>query len=266
MRALYLTFSALLLGAAAVHAQLPPATPQSPADPRLDQVLANWERSMTELTSFQATCVRTRLDKSFNSREEYEGKALFLKAAAANQPSRALLELANKKKKEIFEKYVCTGTFLYEYQPAEKLIRVHDMPQTKSGGIGDDNFLQFLFGMKAAEAKERYHMIYVPAPATDKWYHYLRILAKQPQDKADFSEARLVLMADTFLPRQLWYQQPNGNEITWDFPKVERNVNIPLSLFDAPRQLPPDWQMRRVEARNLPPANVPPTVVRPQNR
>jgi TIGR03009 family protein len=264
MRVLFLSVPGLLLGTA-LFAQAPPAAPpQAAADPRLEAVLAGWEKSMTELTSFKATCVRTNLDKTFNAREEFVGDALFLKGAGPKQSSRAMLELVSRKKKDVFEKYICTGTYLYEYQPAAKLIRVHDMPHTGSG-VGDDNFLQFLFGMKSAEAKSRYHMTYVPAPATDKWYHYLRVIPKLPGDKADFSEARLVLMADTFLPRQLWYQQPNGNEITWDFPKVERNANIPLSAFDAPRQLPQGWEMRRVEARNLP-ANVPPTVVRPQDR
>jgi TIGR03009 family protein len=261
MRAICLSLLGLVLGTAVVLAQQG-GTPPSVPDPRLDAILAGWEKSMTELTSFQARCIRTTLDKTFGATEVFEGEALFLKSSGPKQPSRAALDLKNKKKPEIFEKYICSGTFLYEFQPATKVIRVHDMPQWKPGQVGEDNFLQFLFGMKSIEAKSRYHMINVPATANDKWYHYLRVLPKLPQDKADFTEARLVLMADSFLPRQLWYHQPNGNEITWDFPKVERNVHIALSKFEV-NSLPTGWQIRRVEARNLPPA-VPPTVVRPK--
>src|SRR5205823_467973 len=134
---------------------------------------------------------------------------------------------------------------------------VYDMRELKPGQVGDDNFLQFLFGMKAVDAKSRYQLTYVVGSrAEDKHYHYLSILPKQAQDKADFDQAQLTLLADTFLPRRIWYHQPNGTEITWDFPQVHRNVHIKLDVFEP--QQPKGWELRRMEARNVQP---PPTVV-----
>ncbi len=260
MRAIRLSLPGLLLAAATAVAQ-PGAAPPANPDPMLEGTLAGWEKAMTELTSFAAKCTRVRVDKSINFAETFEGPAYFVKSTGPKDHSRAYLELKNKKKPEVFEKYVCSGTFLYQYSPANKVIFVHDMPQLKAGQVAEDNFLQFLFGMKAVEAKNRYQITYVPAKDAEqsKYYHFLRILPRLPQDKADFSEARLVLSAGTFLPRQLWYLQPNSDEISWDFTEVQKNINIPLQYFEV-RNLPEGWQMRRAEPRNPPP----PTVVRPQ--
>jgi len=91
--------------------------------------------------------------------------------------------------------------------------------------------------MKAADAKGPLPAHLRAGPATDKWYHYVRIIPKSAADRADFTEARLVLSASTFLPRQLWFQQPNGNEVTWDFPKVDNGAN-PGHRFWSTRSTP----------------------------
>ena len=57
----------------------------------------------------------------------------------------------------------------------------------------------------------------------DKDYIYVMVSARFPQDKADFQRGRLVLDNTTFLPRQLWFEEPNGNQITWDLPKIQKN-------------------------------------------
>jgi len=105
--------------------------------------------------------------------------------------------------------------------------------------------------MKAADAKARYQLTYVPAPATDKWYHYVRIIPKSAADRADFTEARLVLSASTFLPRQLWFQAAQRNEVTWDFPKVDNGAQLRATDFGQPA-LPPGWQFMLVPVRPRP--------------
>jgi len=110
-----------------------------------------------------------------------------------------------------------------------------------------------LFGMKAAQAQQRYDMKWIPDDKhNNKFYHYLQILPKNPQDKADFTEAQLVLTSNGFLPRQVLYHQPNGNTITWDFEKVDVTTQIPLTTF-APPQLEKGWRMERMQ----PPGAVP---------
>lgn len=220
----------------------PPATP--PADPALDAILNGWEKSMGAVKSMVADCTRTRLDKTFGSSEVYEGQAKFVRSAVAGQPSRASLEMHMKGKPGIFEKYIFTGTFLYEYRPSSKVIVVHQLPPTKGDGIGDDNLLGFIFGMKAADVKKRYQMAVIPPPAKDEWYHYVRIQPRFAADKAEFSEARLVLIRSNSLPRQFWFRHPNGDEITWDFPKINPAAAVPIVGFGMPA-LPAGWKWER---------------------
>lgn len=236
--------SAVVAGAVvpgAVHAQNPPAVPvQPPADARLEIVLSNWEKAMLGVQSLSAEIKRTMLDKTFQTTVVFEGTAHYMRGGAG-QTSRASLELFKKNQPQTFEKFLCTGNFLYEWLPADKVIKRHELPTPKQGQLADDNFLSFMFGMKAEDAKAKFHITYVPAPANDKWYQYLRIRPKANADKADFTEARLVLMASNYLPRQLWFLKPNGDEVTWDLPRVTSPANLNPSHFAHP-QLPAGWR------------------------
>src|SRR5262249_17441996 len=154
------------------------------------------EKVMTGMQSLSLECERLTKDKVFNSADKFKGTAKYLKSTIPNQNSRASLEmfkdLNGKPQPDRYEKYVCTGTFLYEFDPGNKVIRLHTLTAPKAGQVAEDNLLSFLFGMKAAEAKQRYQLSYVAAD--DKWYHYIKVLPKQAQDKADFQEARLAIL------------------------------------------------------------------------
>ncbi len=253
MRAIRSALLALLLLPVFAAAQTPAPAPTK--EQMLDYVLRAWEQSMTQLNSFALDVRRTTTDKTFGGVEAYDGWAKFLKSGGG-QPSRALLYMEKKGDKTKYEKFLYTGTYLYEYVPATKVLRVHDVPQPKAGQPGiEDNILGLLFGMKADDAKRRYQMTWVPDPKhNNKFYHYLQILPRTPQDKADFTEARLVLTAGTFLPRQVWYHQPNGNEVTWDFDKVNVNVKIALDTFAPPQTLEKGWRVERIQPTAAPAA------------
>ncbi len=116
--------------------------------------------------------------------------------------------------------------------------------------------MSFMFGMKAEEAKKRYVL---KLALEDKWYIYVDVLPRFASDKAEFARARLVLDKNTFLPRRLWFEHANGNEITWDIPRVQAGVSIDRRVFDAPK-VPKDWKLVPVSADT----NTPPRVVRPK--
>jgi TIGR03009 family protein len=254
MRSFGLTLAGLMVAASAGRAQQAPAAP-APDPNRLNLLLLSWERQMTGIQTIQAQCTRTSIDKTFQVADKYEGTAKYMK------PNLAMLEMVKQGKPQVFEKYICTGTFLYEYVPTEKVIRVHELPPPKPGQVLDDNFLSFLFGMKAEEARRRYELKLVKE---DQWYVYIEILPRFPADKADFSRARLVLNRNSFLPRELWFEQPNGNEVKWDITKIEAGVALNRAEFTSPN-LPKDWKMVQVprgqEGAAKP--NVPPRIVRP---
>src|SRR5262249_23107736 len=125
-----------------------PAVALDPKNNKLDALLLNWEATVQGMQAFSADCVRTKVDKTFNTTEVFGGKAKYMK------PDLASLELVRQGNPQLYEKYICTGTFLYEYVPAQKEIRAHELPRGKSGQVADDGFLALLFGMKAADAKQ----------------------------------------------------------------------------------------------------------------
>src|SRR5262249_10942296 len=161
---------------------------------------------MKEVQTLSARIVRERIDKAFRTRVVYEGVAKYMK------PNLALLDLHRREKPTEFEKFVCTGTYLFEYNQQAKQIRYHEL-QSKPGQVADDNFLSFLFGMRAEDAKKRYD---ISLFREDVHYHYFKILPRRAEDKADFQVAYLVLARNTFLPRMLIFDDPGGNRTTWD--------------------------------------------------
>jgi TIGR03009 family protein len=249
MRKWTATLFVLTLCSLALYGQAAPA----PA-PKLDGYLNQWEQKMGLVESLVGDCIRTEKSKTFGSTKVYEGKATFLR------PNFAILDLHNKQKPDQFEKYICTGTYLYEFSQMNKTIRVHEM-QVKGAGGNDENFLSFLFGMKADEAKKRYDL---KLAKEDQYYIYVDITPRNEADKVDFQRAQLVLIKGSFLPRRLWFEQPNGDEVTWDLPKTEQNDRrINKTMFVAP-QPPPGWTLERVpRAVETGPKNPPPRVYRP---
>jgi TIGR03009 family protein len=234
MRSSWLALLGAALAAPLLLAQQPPAA----APDKLDEVLTKWERSMAGVTSLVAQCTRTTVNKTFQSTEVYEGVAKYFKDGKTNYAS---LEMYKKGRRDLFEKWICSGDVVYQYAPQSREIRVHPLPKPAPGQVADDNFVSFLFGMRAAEAKRRYAMTWVPPPAADRWYYYLDVRPRERADMNDFSRARLVLLSSTFMPRQLWFEEPNGNEVTWDFPQVQVGVPLRAQEFGRPT-LPPGWQ------------------------
>jgi TIGR03009 family protein len=240
----------LLLAPALTMAQQQPAA----ADPNAAMtkfVLEQWEKAMTGMNTVETECARTTINKVFKTVETYTGSAKLLKSTNANQPVRASLELFKQGRPEVYEKIICTGTIVYVYDPTNKVIKWYNQPAPGQGNLNDNNFLDFLFGMKANDLAKRYDITYVPQdPKADaaKFYHYLRILPKAEQDKQTFKEARVALninsqnAANNFLPRQLWFLQSNNNEVTWDFPRMTPNAPLRPQQFMQP-DLPGGWKL-----------------------
>jgi TIGR03009 family protein len=252
MRSFWLALLGLALAGPSLLAQQPPPAAPAAAS-KLDEALLKWERAMGNVTSLAAQCSRTTIDKTYQSTDTYDGVAKYLRVGNHNLAS---LEMYKRGKRDVFEKWICSGTVVYEYAPQTKEIRVHDLPKPPPGQVADDNFMSFLFGMKAAEARRRYQLTWVQPPPNDRWYYYIDVRPIQNADKQDFSRARLVLNAATFLPRQLWFEQPNGNEVTWDFPQMQTGAQVNARDFGQPA-VPAGWRMVRAPAApQSPPARV----------
>jgi TIGR03009 family protein len=255
MRKWWWTLVVIGLSISGILAQQQSANPGNPppVSGRLDTILMSWEQAMSSIKSASAQCTHTVVDKVLKDKQVFEGTAQFMK------PNLAVLDLSMKGRPQDVEHVICTGTFVYHFVPSLQVIRVYEM---KTGQSNQDNFLPFLQGMKAQDAKARYDLTLIKE---DKLYTYIRILPRLPVDKADFQEARLVLWSQNYLPRELRFKDANGNENIWDIPKIQ--ANDPLvgrNSFTAPK-LPTGWKWEKVPVmQNAPPRNdLPPRVIRP---
>jgi len=221
---------------------------------RLDAILMSWEQAMSTVHSASAQCTHTKIDKVLKDREVFEGTAQFMK------PNLAILDLKMKDRPQDVEHVISTGTFVYQFMPATQVIKVYEM---KTGQSNQDNFLPFLQGMRAQDAKARYDLTLIKE---DKLYIYVRILPRLREDKADFKEARLVLWSQSYLPRELRFiESVNGNENIWDIPKIQpNNPQVTRNTFTAPK-LPTGWKWEKVPLMQNAPArnDLPPRVIRP---
>jgi TIGR03009 family protein len=233
---------------------------------------------MRSLENLNADCVRTDKDKTFNTSETFRGYARFMKPNLAAMK----LDRVGGVPATDFELYVSNGQKLYEYRPKQKLVRTHDIPKDQKGGLTDDTLLGFLFGMEAQAAKKRYGLKL--AKEDDGWWVYVDVIPKEPRDKQEFSRAQMILFGpkwqgqeaqgrkgQAYLPTRLWFESNNGNEIVWEFPKVDVNIKLEAVHF-APPPAPKDWQVVDTSKESAAPKQPaqpvqqqpPPTTARPQ--
>ena len=93
------------------------------------------------------------------------------------------------------------GQIAYKSEPSKKEIHIHELPKPTQGQINDDNLVKMLFGMTAMVAKSSYQLeLLQPA---DSLYDLIMVYPRDPQDKAEFTRARLALNVNTHLPRRL---------------------------------------------------------------
>jgi TIGR03009 family protein len=259
MRTFGLVLAALLVTTLSARAQQAPAAPPAapPAeDKALDGHLQKWEAAMKDITALGAQLNRIDKDRTFDTVTKLSGAAYYMKAGSGPTAlNLALLEMSLDGKKEMKEKFICTGTYLYQYMPEQKEIRVYELPKPKPGQVAEDNLLSLLFGMKADDAKQRYNL---KLAKEDQHYIYVDIAPRHAADKADFQRARLVLNKTNYLPRQLWFEHANGNEVMWDIPNVRTDIKLERRYFDAPKA-PDGWKLVPVSRE----AQTQPRTVRP---
>jgi TIGR03009 family protein len=278
MRPLGYNFAALLLLGSVAFAQQPPSSPPitippkpgtpaetanllpklDPQNNRLDALLVQWEQRMTGVDSIVCKCSREEKSKASGFKKVYEGEARYLK------PNYVALRMLQKDNPQIYELYICNSKFLYEYRPQTKTLRIHDVAPEQANF--QNNFLSFLFGMNAADAKRRYDL---SLTKEDKNYIYIDIKPRFDADKREFARAQMVLFAKDLLPARVWFELPNGDETTWNVADIDTKVKLKESHFMAP-PAPQGWSTERVPLPNSNPTPAPnfpqPSKVRPSGQ
>lgn len=245
-----LSFSILALAQSPMN---PPAetktTPEqaTKADQYLNAYLKAWEQRMSGLKSLETKVTMTETVVENKQREAtvYEGEAAILRP---NYAKLFMKDKANPTNQKKWKHFVADGKYLWDYDYAAKIVRVYEQPKD---GIGDNTLMNFLFGMKAPDIRRRYEMLMEPdnPKKMTEWYAHIQILPKSDADKQEFKNAELVLIHNRnekykdllMLPARLWFQNVNGNEITWEFQKMNIQAQLLEKDFAAPA-IPKDWK------------------------
>jgi hypothetical protein len=229
----------------------PPAT--KPAEEKPEDAVARMQKAIARAQTFVVSCTCTTINKTYQTTQVLEGTFIFARAERAGGLPRASLELREKGHADVVERLVFDGTKLYSFEPGEKILRVvevppdwrnwHDLFRAPGKSLLLQSWLDSYelhpFGLLAGQTAKSYKLAEIPAPPKDRWYVYLKV---QPRPgSAEFTAGRLVLSRETYLPRQLWFQQPNENEMTWDFLRINEGAAIPAAEF-APA-LPAGWRL-----------------------
>jgi TIGR03009 family protein len=253
----------LLLSAMVGVAQQPTTPPPPlPDQSKLLGHMQSWEKAMADVKTLVLECKRDDKKVTFGTTDYFEGKAFFMKD---KDDIFILIQMVKMDKKDpkkpkpdasgIYERYVCNPTACYEYVPQEKKIRFRQIPTGKGAKGGDDNLLSFLFNTNAKQAMERYKLKLVKE---DKDFVYVEVSPTRAADKVDFEMARVCLDKETYLPRQLWFRQNNGDEVLWDLPTVTKNAKLERKIFEKPEFPGKDWKYEEM------PKEPEPRIVRPK--
>jgi TIGR03009 family protein len=209
----------------------------------------------------------TRTNAVANITKEYTGSLRCMRLPDGSFG--ASVELRRKDNaNSVEEKYICTGTHIYNISPLTKTVDVYTLAPRQAGQPLDDGPMPFLTGMKADVARKRYSMT---ASDPDKqnlkpWYTYVHVRPNFPKDQQDFTAARLVIMkrdsqnplVPAGMPCELFWIEPNKNTTKWDIRAIQRNVpnSVDRREFMKP-DVPKDWKVQNVSA--TPPAAPPAT-------
>jgi len=226
-------------------AQTQAARPQAkPTDPRMKQLLAEWEKRSARLNSLSVRISRVDEDPAWDEKVRYEGRA-FLES-----PNRACLDFkkvieatANAKAKLVdFERIVCTGSEVWQYRSDTKQIFIFPLDKESQKRALEEGPLPFLFNMRAAEAEARYQMSVLRETSE---YSVISVLPRLNIDKESFQQAFLQLNRSTYLPMRIVLISPNGKaRKDFTLSEVHENVKIPPENFQG-RPLPKPWQVVR---------------------
>jgi TIGR03009 family protein len=267
MRLLTALISCLAVATPLWAQQAKPAQPVNlnpvldPKNSRLDHHLLQWEQRMTGVESILCQCQREDKDKASGFKKLFKGEARYLK------PNYVALRLIQEGNEKNYELFLSTGQFLYEYRPSQKTLRIHELPPPQAGGAFQNNFMSFVFGMSAKEAKQRYDLnLSKDISADNPHYIYIDVRPRFEADKKEFTRAQLVLFSQTMLPRRLWFEHPNFDQTTWDITQIDTTTKVRPVDFTPPEP-PEGWQKVRVPRADLPgPADAnpgAPRIVRP---
>lgn len=200
----------------------------------LETILKDWEKKSSQIKSLHGKHTRTVYNLVFQEEKIAHGK-FFLQT-----PDKGRIDLDGQKQKpgaksarlgqdgEPFrlvsdrsERWICTGNEVVMVDDEQKTFQVMPLPASAKGTNIINTPLPFLFGMKAEDAKRRFHF---QLSKDTRESAILIIYPKQASDQENYKKAFVILDKATYLPTAVKLFDPsNSLETVYKFESV--NIN-----------------------------------------
>ena len=226
----------------------------------MDQLLVEWEKQSKTVKSLQV--VFERIDRSAKWGDQiYQGQAILKSPDLACLEFKKAIPDANGKpktktdatgkpvmevEKEPFQRIVCTGKEVLQYEWDEKAVYIYPLDKEARQKALQQGPLPFLFNMKAAEAKARYGMTLLAQDKMPNAY-LIAIVPREEIDRDSFHHAFVYLNKETFLPdKVLLYPVGDKDTQEFRFSAIFPNKPIDDGYFHPPVNIP-GWKINRNE-------------------
>ena len=237
----------------------------------MNHLLDEWEKQSAKVKSLQVVFERT--DKSVKWDDKVSQGTAILKSPdlACLEFKRAILDSDGKPRlklnangqkaidveKEPYQRIVCTGKEVLQYEWDEKVLYIYPLDKEARQKALQQGPLPFLFNMKAAEARQRYSMTLVPDARFPKEY-CIKVVPNEEIDKKDFKMAVVWLDKEQFQPSRL-VLYPVGDKDLQEFRFTLIAPNKPIADAYFAVVIPDKWKVERNDNPDGPNPKVRPT-------
>jgi hypothetical protein len=214
-----------------------PAPPISEKEEkRLETIFREYEATRLAAMKIRYRFKKTEVDTTFNTKKIYSGEVVL------NNLNQYRIEVPDDKG-QLVELFAWNGKEFYMAQFQNNQTRVFESTPTddKEKAQALDWIRQSItghfIGLPIEDAKTLFH---IRLEQEDKDWIYLTLFPRTSSLKASYSRMRVVLDRKTKRIRQIWHEQPNGSEVTFDF-EIPIEEKVPISkdslLQDFPKKM-----------------------------
>jgi TIGR03009 family protein len=226
----------------------PPAAPDIAPEEiseELEELLRQWEIKSSQIKSLKGKHKRTVYNLVFQEEKIADGK-FYLETpdkgridVVGNKPKEGDKSARIGKNGQPFrlvadrpERWICDGEFIIVISDDEKTYELVQLPDEAKGKNIVNSPLPFLFGMKAEEAKKRFHF---KLNKNNKDTAMLIVTPRLASDRQNYIEAFVMLDKTTYLPTAVKLFDPSGSiETVYKFESVVINDRTVFRIFPEP--------------------------------
>lgn len=209
--------------------------------PELEAILDNWEEKTSQITKLKGNFVKTSYDNVFSVQKIARGEFMYeapdkgYYTFEGYKPANARVKrnaegVPFEVSPDNDEKWYCTGTEIYQLNVPKREYERLEIPEENRGKNIIDGPLPFLFGLKKQQAVRRYQLELVSA---NERQIRLKVKPKLQHDLQSYSEAEIILDAQTYLPFAVKLLDPPGTKET-----VHLFSDVTTSVFKWPLRDP----------------------------